>query len=126
MVTNKHINKIVVIIMALAVVICVLAGIVVGRSDKYAENANILMEYPSKLFDTNEVISVNIKMDEDEWNEMLKNAMAEEYYSCDVEICGTTFKNVAIRPKGNTSLSSVARDPDTDRYSFKLEFGHFM
>lgn len=126
MVTNKHINKIVVIIMAMAVVICVLAGIVVGRSDKYAENANILMEYPSKLFDTNEVISVNIKMDEDEWNEMLKNAMAEEYYSCDVEICGTTFKNVAIRPKGNTSLSSVARDPDTDRYSFKLEFGHFM
>lgn len=126
MVTNKHINKIVVIIMAMAVVICVLAGIVVGRSDKYVENANILMEYPSKLFDTNEVISVNIKMDEDEWNEMLKNAMAEEYYSCDVEICGTTFKNVAIRPKGNTSLSSVARDPDTDRYSFKLEFGHFM
>lgn len=126
MVTNKHINKIVVIIMTMAVVICVLAGIVVGRSDKYAENANILMEYPSKLFDTNEVISVNIKMDEDEWNEMLKNAMAEEYYSCDVEICGTTFKNVAIRPKGNTSLSSVARDPDTDRYSFKLEFGHFM
>lgn len=126
MVTNKHINKIVMIIMAMAVVICVLAGIVVGRSDKYAENANILMEYPSKLFDTNEVISVNIKMDEDEWNEMLKNAMAEEYYSCDVEICGTTFKNVAIRPKGNTSLSSVARDPDTDRYSFKLEFGHFM
>jgi len=126
MVTNKHINKIVVIIMAMAVVICVLAGIVVGRSDKYAENANILMEYPSKLFNTNEVISVNIKMDEDEWNEMLKNAMAEEYYSCDVEICGTTFKNVAIRPKGNTSLSSVARDPDTDRYSFKLEFGHFM
>ena len=126
MVTNKHINKIVVIIMAMAVVICVLAGIAVGRSDKYTENTNILMEYPSKLFDTNEVISVNIKMDEDEWNEMLKNAMAEEYYSCDVEICGTTFKNVAIRPKGNTSLSSVARDPDTDRYSFKLEFGHFM
>lgn len=126
MVTNKHINKIVVIIMAMAVVICVLAGIAVGRSDKYTENTNILMEYPSKLFDTNEVISVNIKMDEAEWNEMLKNAMAEEYYSCDVEICGTTFKNVAIRPKGNTSLSSVARDPDTDRYSFKLEFGHFM
>lgn len=126
MVTNKHINKIVVIIMAMAVVICVLAGIAVGRSDKYTENTNILMEYPSKLFDTNEVISVNIKMDEAEWNEMLKNAMSEEYYTCDVEICGTTFKNVAIRPKGNTSLSSVARDPDTDRYSFKLEFGHFM
>ncbi|MEE3495620.1 MAG: hypothetical protein VZR06_10700, partial [Butyrivibrio sp.] len=126
MATNKHIGKIVVVIMAIAVVICLLAGVIVGQSDKYAENTNISMEYPSKLFDTDEAISVNIKMDEDEWNEMLENSMSEEYYVCDVEICGETFKNVAIRPKGNTSLSSIARDPETDRYSFKLEFGHFM
>ena len=105
MATNKHIDKIVVVIMAVAVVICLIAGLIVGQSDKYAGNANISMEYPSKLFDTDEVISVNIKMDEDEWNEMLENAMSEEYYVCDVEICGETFKNVAIRPKGNTSLS---------------------
>ena len=126
MATNKHIDKIVMAIMAVAVVICLLAGVIVGRSDKYTENANVSMEYPSKLFNTDEVISVNIKMDEDEWKEMLENAMSEEYYSCDVEICGETFKNVAIRPKGNTSLSSIAMNPDTDRYSFKLEFGHFM
>ena len=126
MATNKHIDKIVVVIMAVAVVICLIAGLIVGQSNKYAENASISMEYPSKLFDTDEVISVNIKMDEDEWNEMLENAMSEEYYVCDVEICGETFKNVAIRPKGNTSLSSIAMDPETDRYSFKLEFGHFM
>ena len=126
MATNKYIGKIVVVIMAIAVVICLLAGVIVGQSDKYAENTNISMEYPSKLFDTDEAISVNIKMDEDEWNEMLENSMSEEYYVCDVEICGETFKNVAIRPKGNTSLSSIARDPETDRYSFKLEFGHFM
>lgn len=126
MATNKHIGKIVVVIMAIAVVICLLAGVIVGQSDKYAENTNISMEYPDKLFGTNEAISVNIKMDEDEWNEMLENSMSEEYYVCDVEICGETFKNVAIRPKGNTSLSSIARDPETDRYSFKLEFGHFM
>ncbi len=126
MATNKHIGKIVVVIMAIAVVICILAGVIVGQSDKYAENTNISMEYSDKLFGTNEAISVNIKMDEDEWNEMLENSMSEEYYVCDVEICGETFKNVAIRPKGNTSLSSIARDPETDRYSFKLEFGHFM
>lgn len=126
MATNKHIDKIVMVIMAVAVVICLLAGLIVGKGNKYAENANILMEYPSKLFNTDEAITINIKMDEEEWNKMLENAMSEEYYTCDVEICGETFKNVAIRPKGNTSLSSIAMNPDTDRYSFKLEFGHFI
>ena len=126
MATNKHIDKIVMVIMAVAVVICLIAGVIVGHSNKFTENANILMEYPSKLFNTDEAITVNIKMDEDEWNKMLENAMSEEYYVCDVEICGETFKDVAIRPKGNTSLSSIAMNPDTDRYSFKLEFGHFM
>lgn len=33
---------------------------------------------------------------------------------------------VAIRPKGNTSLTSIASDPTTDRYSFKLEFDHYV
>ena len=31
-----------------------------------------------------------------------------------------------IRPKGNTSLTSIANDPTTDRYSFKLEFDHYV
>ena len=55
---------------------------------------------------------------------MLENAISEEYYSCDVVVNGKKFYSVGIRPKGNTSLSSIASDPDTDRYSFKLEFDH--
>lgn len=84
------------------------------------------MEYETALFNTDEVMQVNILMDEDDWNEMLENAMEEEYYSCDVEVNGKTFYNVGIRPKGNTSLSSIANDPTTDRYSFKLEFDHYV
>ena len=57
---------------------------------------------------------------------MLSNALSEEYYTCDVEINGLTVKNVAIRPKGNTSLTNIANDPDTDRYSLKLEFDHYV
>lgn len=56
----------------------------------------------------------------------IENAMSEEYYKCDVEINGKMFYQVAIRPKGNTSLSSIANDPTTDRYSFKLEFDHYV
>ena len=36
------------------------------------------------------------------------------------------IQSEGIRPKGNTSLSSIASDPDTDRYSFKLEFDHYI
>ena len=126
MVTNKHISKIIIALMAVAVIVCLLA---VGFADRILSllgGTGVTMEYESELFDTDEVISVDILIDEDTWEELLENAMSEEYYACDVVINGQTFYNVAIRPKGNTSLTSIANDPDTDRYSLKLEFDHFV
>lgn len=126
MVTNKYITKIASVIMAVAVIVCFLAS---GFSEKIQEAYSkdmVTMAYESKLFDTDEIMDVDILMDEDDWQEMLDNAISEEYYSCDVVINGKTFYSVGIRPKGNTSLSSIASDPDTDRYSFKLEFDHYI
>ena len=125
MVSNKHITKYIAVLMAVAAILCVLA---VGFSDSLVEafgGTGVSMEYETELFDTDEIITVNIIMDEDEWNEMIENALSEEYYVCDVEVNGTKFENVAIRPKGNTSLSSIVSDPDSDRFSLKLEFDHF-
>lgn len=65
-------------------------------------------------------------MEEDQWEDMLANAAGEVYYQCDVEINGEMFYRVGIRPKGNTSLTAIASDPDTDRYSFKLEFDQYV
>ena len=39
-------------------------------------------------------------------------------------IDGEAYKNVAIRAKGNTSLTQVA-SYGNDRYSFKIEFDHY-
>ena len=39
-------------------------------------------------------------------------------------IDGEAYKNVGIRGKGNTSLSTVS-SMDSDRYSFKVEFDHY-
>ena len=100
-----------------------------GSSDilsKMLSGTGVRMEYESKLFDTDEIISIDIRMDEDKWNKMLKNATSEEYYVCDAVVNGKTFKSVAIRPKGNTSLSAIAMDPDSERFSLKLEFDHFV
>ncbi len=126
MIAHKHITKIIAAVMALAVAVCLCAVIFSDQITAAITDDGVSMEYETKLFDTDSIISVNIIMDEDSWSDMLANAAKEEYYQCDVEINGTTFYRVGIRPKGNTSLSSIVNDPTTDRYSFKLEFDHYV
>ncbi len=123
---NKNIEKIVAVLMAAAVLLCFLAISNAGRLTELLGGTGVRMEYESRLFDTSEPISVNILMDEKDWNAMLSNATSEEYYVCDVVVNGRKFNDVAIRPKGNTSLSAIAMDTETDRFSLKLEFDHFV
>ena len=126
MVTNKYITKIISALMALAVLLCLATSAFSQQLQAVYGNNAVTMEYETKLFDTDQVMDIDILMDEDDWNDMLENAISEEYYSCDVVVNGKKFYSVGIRPKGNTSLSSIASDPDTDRYSFKLEFDHYI
>ena len=57
---------------------------------------------------------------------MLDNASAEEYTAANITVNGTTYNNVAIRPKGNSSLSQLVMDDTTDRYSFKIKFDEYV
>ena len=79
--------------------------------------------YEQLLFDQSRVHTIDIVMDD--WDSFIANAAAEEYADCDIVIDGERFSHVAIRAKGNTSLSSVAALGST-RYSFKVEFDHFV
>lgn len=126
MIAHKHITKIIAVVMAVAVCLCLCAVAFSSQIAAAMGDMGISMEYETELFDTSSILTVNILMDDADWNDMLTNATAEEYYQCDVEINGTTFYRVGIRPKGNTSLTSIASDPTTDRYSFKLEFDHYV
>ena len=126
MVTNKYITRIASVIMAAAVILCLMASLFSDKLQEVYGNNAVTMKYESKLFNTDQIMDIDILMDEDDWNNMLENAISEEYYSCNVVVNGKTFYSVGIRPKGNTSLSSIANDPDTDRYSFKLEFDHYI
>lgn len=125
MLSSKYISKITIILVAVVLILCVLAMNSYEKLLPVVNTAGYSMEYQEKLFDTSTILDINIVMEHDKWNEMLQNARQEEYYECDVVINGTTFKQVGIRPKGNTSLSSIAGDPDNNRYSFKLEFDRF-
>ncbi len=112
--------------MAVLVALCLCATAFSTRIVAASGGLGISMEYESKLFDTNEVLEVNILMDASDWQTLLDNAMSETYAQCDVEVAGQTFYRVGIRPKGNTSLSTIVNDPTTDRYSLKLEFDQYV
>lgn len=126
MISSKHISKIAILLVSAVLILCVFA---MAFSDKLFTGARTLgydVEYKTALFDTSKITELNIVMDDEDWSEMLSRAIEEEYYQCNVEVNGTVFYNVGIRPKGNTSLSAVVNDPNNDRYSFKLEFDHFV
>lgn len=83
-------------------------------------------DYVNKIFNKDMVSEINIIIDENSWNDLLENSIKEEYYNCDIIINGETFTNVGIRAKGNSSLSMVANDSTTDRYSFKIKFSEYI
>lgn len=126
MITNKTITKIIAVIMGVTVCLCLAAVFFADELEEALGGPGVTMEYESKLFDTDEPITVNIVIDDAEWDDILTNAIDEEYHQCDVEINGETFYEVGIRTKGNTSLTTIASDPTTDRYSFKLEFDQYV
>ena len=78
--------------------------------------------YENRLFDTARVHTIEILMDD--WEGFIEACQNEEYNSCNLVIDGESYKNVGIRAKGNTSLSSVAA-MGSSRYSFKIEFDKY-
>lgn len=124
MISNKHFNKLVAILITIAVSFSLII-IVLPKSlssTAYIEQPN----YVTTIFDDDKVIDINIEMDETAWQEMLDNAVAEEYVAANITVNGTTYNNVAIRPKGNSSLSQLVMDDSTDRYSFKIKFDEYV
>ena len=114
--THKHIDRICCAALLLALV---LTALFVNGESFGLQKASTAMAYETALFDTSKVHTINIIMND--WDEFTANCKSEEYYACTVVIDGEIFKNVAIRGKGNTSLSQVTND----RYSYKIEFDHY-
>lgn len=117
--TSKHIDKICIAAVSLTFVLTILFMCV--GSHKIAD-ASKSMKYESTLFDTSYVHKIDIMMDD--WETFIENCESEDYSACTVVIDGKKHSNIAIRAKGNTSLSSV-RSMGSQRYSFKLEFDHY-
>ena len=117
--THKYVDK----LCAAALVLCLLLtfGFMNGEALGIQPAASV-MGYETRLFDTEQVHTIDIVMDD--WDGFLETCENEEYAQCAVVIDGEAYQNTAIRAKGNTSLTMVS-SMDSDRYSFKLEFDHY-
>ena len=89
-----------------------------------AEETDSRFAYAEHLFREGAVNEIDIQIAEEDWQDILENPLAEEYHRANVVINGEMAGNVAIRTKGNTSLTFVASS-DSDRYSFKLDFDYY-
>ncbi len=117
--TGKHIDKVCAAVTALALLLAVLFMNGEALGLRAAAKG---MGYEDRIFDPSRVHTIDIVMDG--WESFLETCENEEYVSCAVVIDGEAYRNVGIRAKGNTSLSSVSA-MGSDRYSFKIEFDHY-
>ncbi len=117
--THKHFDRIVCVVLVMAVIITALFmnGEALG-----IQSAERVMGYESRLFDYTQVHTIDLVAEG--WEEFLETCTDEEYITCAAVIDGEAYRNIAIRAKGNTSLSSV-KSYGNNRYSFKLEFDHY-
>lgn len=117
--THKNIDRICCVFLVVALLITALAF---SAESLGIQKAQTKLGYEDTLFDTSKVHTINIVMDD--WDSFIDSCTSEEYTTCSVVIDNEAYKNVAIRAKGNTSLSQVA-SYGNDRYSFKIEFDHY-
>lgn len=117
--THKYIDRICCIVLAVTIVITVL--FMCGENLGLAKRVSAA-EYEAKIFDTSKVHTIDIVIDD--WDSFLETCTDEEYTVCSVVIDNEAYKNVAIRAKGNTSLTQV-QSYGNNRYSFKIEFDHY-
>ena len=119
--TSKHMTAVCIAAAVFAVIIAC-AMLIAGTSGAFGAGEGKQLGYEDKLFDTSVVHEIDIEMDD--WDGFLSTCTSEEYSPCSITIDGETYDVVGIRGKGNTSMSTVS-SLGSDRYSFKVEFGHY-
>ncbi|MBD91064.1 MAG: hypothetical protein CL940_12075, partial [Deltaproteobacteria bacterium] len=80
----------------------------------------------STPFVTDRVMEVVIELSDAGWNAILADPLAEAYQEANIVYDGTRVDTVAVRVKGNSSLNSVANNPNTDRFSFKVDTNYYV
>lgn len=114
---TKHLFTVIIALLLIFVLI-------VGFMPNFIESKSIYdsYSYKSQILNKNSITEVYVEIGEDDFQSMLDDPTAEDEKEANVVINGYRVDNVSIRTKGNSSLTSVASDSESDRYSFKIDF----
>lgn len=80
--------------------------------------------YTTTLFDNTRVHSVEIRIANEDWMDLLANPVDKTRYHAGVVIDGEELNDVSVATKGNHSLLFPVIE-GSDRFSFKIRFGQF-
>lgn len=122
MLRHKNTEKICFVFLILSIIVALV--FMNAESLGITESINT-SKYEYQFFGELAVNEIDITVNEDDWNDLLENASDKEYISCNLEINGEKFTNIAIRAKGNSSLQKVQSSSISDKYSLKIEFDHY-
>lgn len=113
-------------ILAVLIAIGLILGCLCFAQPKSQEQvfAGYSTEYVQRLFDDSYVHELDICLPQVNWDYMVEHAQEEQYVLCNAVIDGELVENIAIRPKGNSSLKAI-KTQGGDRFSFKIEFDHY-
>lgn len=113
-------------LMTVVLIVTLIVSSLAGCSKTSEQKTTKSMEYEGKLMDDSTVHTINVEISDEDWNDLLENPLDKTKYKVDVTIDGETFSDVSFAAKGNTSLSQIASDDTTDRYSFKINFDKYV
>ena len=77
--------------------------------------------YAEKLFDASYVHTIDIRITDADWEDLLANPLEKTKYTIDIVADGEVFEGVTLATKGNSSLAFVTADGG-GRYSLKVNF----
>lgn len=76
-------------------------------------------------FESDTVENIYITIEDSEWDHLVENALDKEEHPADITYKGVTLEDVAIRTKGNSTLSQVASS-GSERFSFKIDTNEYV
>jgi spore coat protein CotH len=79
-----------------------------------------------EVFQADKVVEVRLEMSNASLKALRNNPMADEYQQGNIVYHGVRLDDVAIRTKGTSSLMTAAMDPESNRYSFKVDFNYYV
>ncbi|MGI6090891.1 MAG: CotH kinase family protein [Saccharofermentanales bacterium] len=121
MLKHRHIDKLGIAAIILAVIITLLfmTGESLGLKTLQSSPG-----YASRLFDTSIVHEIDLELKEADWHSILGDPRAKKYVPAEVLIDGERISNVGLRVKGSNSLNQILKY-GSKRFSLKIEFDHY-